>query len=207
MCWGDHLSVWDQDLIEYEDFLANYSLKPTSGKLNTYVLRHGIKGQLDRNKSIYVSLVPYKGQSDKRTFSNKTASTELLAIALLVAIAPGDLLGLFPGQLRYTDQKLTRAINGPVPNLWLDYSEVMGKLNKIKVAKAGEMTNVCLAWEGVNEVKGDKSFCQYLRVLVMATRHILPFDQLIRPSSKAALWTCLYLLCRILDRRFATSSE
>jgi hypothetical protein len=46
-----------------------------------------------------------------------------------------------------------------VPNLWLDYSEVMLKLNKIKVAKAGEMTNVCLMWEGVNEVKGDKSFC------------------------------------------------
>ena len=39
-----------------------------------------------------------------------------------------------------------------------------GKLNKIKVAKADEMTNVCLAWEVVNEAKGDKSFCQYLRV-------------------------------------------
>jgi hypothetical protein len=59
----------------------------------------------------------------------------------------------------------------------------MGKLNKMKVAKAGEMTNVCLAWEGVNELKGDKSFCQYLRVLVIATRHIMPFDQLIRPPS------------------------
>jgi hypothetical protein len=39
----------------------------------------------------------------------------------------------------------------------------MGKLNKIKVAKTGEPTNMCLAWEGVNEVEGDKSFCQYLR--------------------------------------------
>jgi hypothetical protein len=35
----------------------------------------------------------------------------------------------------------------------------MGKLNRIKVAKAGEMANVCLAWEGVNEVKSVKSFC------------------------------------------------
>ena len=43
--------------------------------------------------------------------------------------------------------------------MWLDYSQVMGKLNKIKVAKAGEMTNVRLAWKGVDEVKGDKSFC------------------------------------------------
>jgi hypothetical protein len=40
---------------------------------------------------------------------------------------------------------------------------------------------------GVNEKKGDKSFCQYLRVLVIATRHILPFDQLVRPSSGKAV--------------------
>jgi hypothetical protein len=32
----------------------------------------------------------------------------------------------------------------------------MAKLNRIKVAKAGEMTNVCLAWEGVNELRGEK---------------------------------------------------
>ena len=63
----------------------------------------------------------------------------------------------------------------------------MGKLNKIKVAKAGEMTNVCLAWEGVNEVKGDKSFYQYLRVLVIATQHIMLFDQLIRLPSGAGI--------------------
>lgn len=187
MCWGDHLSVWDQDSTEYENFLANCSLKPTSTKSNIYVLRYGIKGQLDHNKSINISLVPYKGKSDKRTFSNKTASTELIAVAPLVAVAPGDFLGIFPGRLRYTDQKPTRAIGGPVLNLWLDYSEVMGKLNKIKVAKSGKMTNVCLAWEGVNEVKGDKSFCQYLRVLVIATRHIMPFDQLIRPPSGAGI--------------------
>jgi hypothetical protein len=32
----------------------------------------------------------------------------------------------------------------------------MGKLNIIKVTKAGEITNVCLAWEGVNELRGEK---------------------------------------------------
>ena len=36
---------------------------------------------------------------------------------------------------------------------------MMGKLNQIKVAKDDEVSNVCLAWEGVNEMKGDKSFC------------------------------------------------
>jgi hypothetical protein len=87
--------------------------------------------------------VPYKGKLDKRTFSNKTASTELLAVALLVAVALKDFFSIFLGRLRYTNQKLTRAIGRLVLNLWLDYLEVMGKLNKIKVAKAGEMTNVC----------------------------------------------------------------
>ena len=52
----------------------------------------------------------------------------------------------------------------------------MRKLNKIKVTKDGEVSNVCLVWEGVNEVKGDGSFCQYLRVLVIATRHFKPLD-------------------------------
>jgi hypothetical protein len=168
---------------ERDDFLANCILKPTSAKSNIDILRRGIKGQLDRNKYIFISLVPYTGKSDKRTFSGKTASTELLAVAPLVAIAPGDFLGIFPVRLRYTDQKPARAISGPVLDLWLDYSDVVGKLNRIKVAKVGEVTNVCLALEGVNEVKGDKSFCQYLRVLV--TRHIMLFDQLIRSPSGA----------------------
>lgn len=57
----------------------------------------------------------------------------------------------------------------------------MGKFVKTRVAKPGEMTNVRLEWEGVNEVKGEESFCQYFRVLVIATRHIMPFDQLVRP--------------------------
>ena len=182
MCWGDHLSIWDDDSRERDDFMANCSLKPTSTESNIHVLRHGIVGELGRNKSIFINFVPYEGKSDRRTFSNKTASTELLAVAPLIDIAPGDFLGIFPGRLRYTDQKPARAIGGPVSNLWLDYSEVMGKLNKIKVAKDGEVSNVCLAWEGVNEEKGEMSFCQYLRVLVIATRHIMPFDQLIRPG-------------------------
>jgi hypothetical protein len=57
----------------------------------------------------------------------------------------------------------------------------MGKLGRIGLAKADEMANVCLTWEGVTEVKGETSFCQYLRILVIATRHIMPFDQLVRP--------------------------
>lgn len=88
---------------------------------------------------------------------------------------------MFSGRVRYIDQKPVRAIKGPVDGLWLDYSETTGKLNQMRVAKPGEKTDVCLAWEGVNEVKGEKYFCQYWRVLVIATRDIMAFDQLIRP--------------------------
>jgi hypothetical protein len=99
----------------------------------------------------------------------------------VVPITPGDFLGIFSGRLRYTEEKPPRSIPGPVPNLWLEYSVVMGKLSKIRVAKADEMANVCLAWEGVNEVKGEKSNYQFFRILVIATRHMMPFDQLVRP--------------------------
>ena len=99
MCWGDDLSVWDQDSTEREDFLANCNVKPTSTKSNIDVLHRGIKGQLDSNKSIYISLVPYTSKSDKRTLSSKTASSNLLAVAPLVAVAPGDFLGIFLGRL------------------------------------------------------------------------------------------------------------
>ncbi len=103
--------------------------------------------------------MPYEGKSDRKTFRNKAASRDLLAVAPLVTIAPGDFLGIFLGRLRYMDQSLAKAIGGPVINLWLDYSETMGKPNKIKLAKTGDPTNVCLARQGVNEVEGDKSFC------------------------------------------------
>ena len=61
--------------------------------------------------------------------------------------------------LRYTDKKLVGAIQSPVQGLWIDRSEVKGKLHWMKAANIGEQTNVCLVWEGVNEVEGEKSFC------------------------------------------------
>jgi hypothetical protein len=72
-------------------------LKATSGKSNTHVLRYGIKGDLAWNKAIYVALILYKGVSGKKTFSSKPASIELLAIAPLVSVSPGDFLGIFSG--------------------------------------------------------------------------------------------------------------
>lgn len=124
------------------------------------MLRHGIKGDIDHNKSIYINMIPYEGVSGKKTLTGKSASANLVAVSPLVSVSPGDFLGIFPGKLRYTDEKPPGAIQGPVQGLWLDRSEVKGKLHWLKVAKAGERSNICLVWEGVNEVKDDKTFCQ-----------------------------------------------
>lgn len=179
--WKDDLSEW-ADSAEKGNYLAAQSVEAVSGKSNESVLRHGIKGDIDGNKSIYVSMIPYEGISGKKTFGGKTPSTKLVTVSPLVSVSPGDFLGIFPGRLRYTDEKSPGAIQGPVQGLWLDRSVVKGKLHWMKVAKPGEQTNVCLVWEGVNEVKGEKTFCQYWRILVLATRHIMPFDRLVRPA-------------------------
>jgi hypothetical protein len=179
--WGDELCDW-RDTAEKDNYLAAHSIKAVSGKSNAHVLHHGIKGDIDANKAIYISMIPYEGISAKKTLGGKSPSAKLLAISPLVSVFPGDFLGIFPGRLRYTDEKPAGAIQGPAQGLWLDRSEVKGKLQWMKIAKAGEQTNVCLVWEGVNEEKGKKAFCQYWRILVIATRHIGPFDQVIRPA-------------------------
>ncbi|KAH6725055.1 hypothetical protein BKA61DRAFT_728627 [Leptodontidium sp. MPI-SDFR-AT-0119] len=179
LCWRDDLSDSDSDwgdLAERDRYLAEQSIQAVSGKSNAHVLRYGPKGATDGNKSIYVSMVPYHGISAKRTVA------KLLALSPLASISPGDFLGVFPGRLRYTGAMPAGAVHVPVPGLWLNRSEVKGKFHWIKAAKAGEQTNVCLIWEGVNEVKDEKRFCQYWRILVLATRDIMPFDQLIRPA-------------------------
>lgn len=75
------------------------------------------KVKLGRNMSIYISLIPYKGKLDKITLNIKVASTDLLAVALLVLITTRDFLGIFLGRLRYSYCKPARAIRGAVRNL------------------------------------------------------------------------------------------
>jgi hypothetical protein len=101
----------------------------TSGKSNKHVLCHSIKDKLDCNKSIFVNMVPYKGESRKRVISNKPASTNLLSVSPLVSVAPGDFLGIFSRKLQYVDWKPSKAIKGPVLGLWLDHLEILGRLN------------------------------------------------------------------------------
>jgi hypothetical protein len=103
--WANNPSVWNQDQTEYERFLANYNKMATSGKSNEHILCHSVKGKLASNKSIFVSIVPCKGESGKGVIGKKPTLIKQLAISPLVSVTPRDFLGIFSGKLRYIDRK------------------------------------------------------------------------------------------------------
>ena len=67
----------------------------TSGKSNEYILCYSIKGKLAINRSVFVSIISYKGKSEKRVIGNKPALTKLYSISPLVSITPRDFLRIF----------------------------------------------------------------------------------------------------------------
>jgi hypothetical protein len=167
--WGDTYFQWF-NMSEKVKYQTDHNVEPSSYETTARIIRDGLRGDKKRNKSLFVDLTSYEIKSNKS-----------VAVFPIVPISPGDFLGTFPGTIHYTSQVPKIAIKGPLSGLWLDCSQVTGKLNQMKVAEVGDLTNVCLTWEGVNEVERQK-FCEYFRVLVIATRHIMPFDQLVRPS-------------------------
>ncbi|KAH8745330.1 hypothetical protein BGZ57DRAFT_778453, partial [Hyaloscypha finlandica] len=58
----------------------------------------------------------------------------------------GDFLGVMSGQLRYTPEvgRSDKAIQGPDSKLWLDFSEITGKLSCMRTAALGTEANVAL---------------------------------------------------------------
>jgi hypothetical protein len=82
------------------------------------------------------------------------------------------------GQLRYNSEvgNPNKAIQGPYPKLWLDFSKISGKLSYMKPTESSEMANVSLTWRRYNGMHGVE-----WRVEVVATKEILPFQELLRP--------------------------
>jgi hypothetical protein len=119
------------------------------------------------NKSIFISLVE---KSDK-----------LLAVCPSIPVSRNNFLGVFSGKIRYSEDRVVQAIPGPTEKLWLDYSQVSGTLNQMQVAKPDGDANVHLKWEGVNE-KDKTGPCLSWRILVLASRDIMPFEQLVRAA-------------------------
>ncbi|KAJ2984030.1 hypothetical protein NQ176_g269 [Zarea fungicola] len=103
---------------------------------------------------------------------------------LIVTIKPGDFLGIFAGQLRYSDSlDETHGIASPQAKLWLDYSQVTGAFNLMKASLPGGPANVRLDWESF---KSGRNSRPQLRVAIRATREIKPFDEL-NPLNPQAL--------------------
>jgi hypothetical protein len=175
--WRDDYCEWF-NMSEKAEYLANHNLKPSSHETTASIIRNGVKGDQNRNKFHFVDLISYEIKSREDV---KPATCKCLAICPAVYISSGDFLSTFPKRIHYTNQVPKAAIKGLVSALWLDNSQVTGKLNQMRVAEAGDETNVCLAWEGVNEMEGQR-FCEYFRILAFETRDIMPFEQLVHPS-------------------------
>ncbi|KAJ5418699.1 uncharacterized protein N7487_002249 [Penicillium crustosum] len=127
----------------------------------------------------------YEGGSDKSAFITLLPKDdETLFVSSIVPICEGDFLGIFAGTIRLSeDFNVTHGISGPAENLWLDYSQVTGALNQMQVSEPGGNANVCLSWEAFH---GDNATepCISWRVSVKATKHIMPFDPIVRAAAQ-----------------------
>ncbi|CZR57726.1 uncharacterized protein PAC_07615 [Phialocephala subalpina] len=150
---------------EKEECKLDHKIEPTSRESTAHILLNGLNHDTEGNKSVFIDFVRYKVESEKTYYRDKPTISKRIAVCPIVPVALGDFLN----------------VPRPVSGLWLDRSKVTGKLSYVKVAEAGEKTNVSLVWEGVNEAE-EGTLCESFRVLVVATRHIMPFEQLIRPA-------------------------
>lgn len=90
-----------------------------------------IAGGRNRNKSIFVTLLP-KDES-------------FLSVCPIIPVQEGDILGVFAGMIRYSeDFNATYGVPGPGDKLWLDYSQVTGTLNLMRVTPPDGDANVSL---------------------------------------------------------------
>jgi hypothetical protein len=139
-----------------------------------------IDGDDPCNKAIYVFLIPYEGPPNpkKRKYNGELASITAVAVCPIVPVLLGDFLGVMSGRVCYTTEVDDNAkyIQGPLPNLWLDFSHFTGRLSCMEVAENDD-ANVRLNWKSVDS-KDDPEW----RVEVIATQNIGPFEQLLYPS-------------------------
>jgi hypothetical protein len=138
------------------------------------------------NKAIYIFLIPYKGPSNpkKRKIGGEPVSNITVAVCPIVPVVPRDFLGVLSRKLRYTTKvgNITKYVQGPLLNLWLDFSKFIGRLSCIKIAEKDNEINVKLSWKRIN-CKNSPNW----RIKVIATKPISPFEQLLclAPLSRA----------------------
>ncbi|CRG88240.1 Proto-oncogene tyrosine-protein kinase ROS [Talaromyces islandicus] len=129
---------------------------------------HQALSESKHNKTLFITLLPKNEHN--------------LAVCPIVPVYPGDFLGIFAGTIRFSDDfNRVQGIHGPMEKLWLDYSNVTGVLNQMKVSKPGGEANVQIRWELVNmEDEGEPRISW--TVSVRALKPIKPFEEVVREA-------------------------
>ena len=130
------------------------------------------------NKAIYIFLIPYKGPFNprKRKIRGKLVFNITVAICLIIFIVLKDFLGVLLRKVRYTTKvgNITKYVQGPLLNLWLNFSKFISRLSCIKIAEKDDKINVKPSWKRIDYENGLD-----WRIEVTATKPISPFKQLL----------------------------
>lgn len=161
-CGGNH---WHSEAEATSFKSIHGSPKPTSNQLGD-LSDDPTKEVESRNMTFFIILNP---KSDK-----------LISVCPIITIKKGDFLGVFAGYIRYSESfDETYGIGGPLDGLWLDYSQVTGMLNLMRVSRPDGDANVHLQWERFKPWGKSQPVC---RVAVRALREIKPFEEIIRSA-------------------------
>jgi hypothetical protein len=164
-CWKNDRNDWHSG--EEADFTAMHgSPSATSDQQGGLHDIPSAKCRKSRNMSLFVILDP--------------RGTEQICVCSIVTIKQDDFLGVFAGEIRYSESfDETWGIGGPLDKLWLDYSKITGLLNQMRVSPPGGDANVQLRWERYIPPKEDQPIW---RVEVRALREIKPFEDMVRSA-------------------------
>ncbi|KAE8383917.1 hypothetical protein BDV26DRAFT_277124 [Aspergillus bertholletiae] len=164
--WNDAVNMWISRDEESASRLAEPKVGLPTQLWNPYD-NHTIS-ELSKNKSIFLSLLP--------------TDNGHLSVCPIVPVREGDFLGVFAGMIRFSENfDPFCGIRGPGQRLWLDYSQVTGTLNQMRVSQPGGYANVRLQWELVNK-EDETQLGVSWRVSVRADRAIMPFQEIIRAA-------------------------
>ncbi|PKX91283.1 uncharacterized protein P174DRAFT_506780 [Aspergillus novofumigatus IBT 16806] len=105
-----------------------------------------------------------------------------LSVCPIIPVQEGDMSGVFAGMIRYSENfHATYGVPGPGDKLWLDYPQVTGTLNLMRVTSPNGVANVSLRSELLEE-EGKHESRMTWRVSVRAVRAIITFEELIRAA-------------------------
>ncbi|OAQ60891.1 transposase IS4 domain-containing protein [Pochonia chlamydosporia 170] len=159
--WNNVNNPWLSDAEESKYRSSHGAFQALDGK------QRGENGE-NSDQSVFISLIP--------------RPEELVHVCPIVTIHKGDYLGIFSGNIRYSDVFDKKCgVRGPTKNLWLDYSQATGVLNQMKVSAPQGTENVRLEWELIDFSVASKCH-QAWRVAVRALRTIEPFEELVRAA-------------------------